>query len=118
MNPFQVILLISLLVLLIAVIRSKSVIVERVLTLSILLGGIILVLFPDLSTTIANFFGIGRGADFVFYLFIFLTMLWFISYSMRARRTDQKLTTIVRIIAQFTPEFGEEQPDDNNNKLA
>lgn len=114
MNPFQIIFVISLTVLLIVVIRSKTVIIERILTLGILFSGIIFVLLPDLATSIANYFGIGRGADFIFYLFIFLTILWFISLSMRIKRTDQKITTIVRNIALSSPEFGngeKEQPD-------
>jgi hypothetical protein len=35
---------------------------------------ILAVLFPNKITTIANFFGIGRGADFVFYNFIIFTI--------------------------------------------
>lgn len=112
MNLFQIAFVISLSALLIIVFRSKTVIAERLLTLIVLFGGIIFVLFPDLSTSIANLFGIGRGADFVFYLFIFLTILWFISMSMRIRRTDQKMTIIVRKMALSSPEFGEERDED------
>lgn len=34
--------------------------------------GLILVLFPDLSSAMARFLGIGRGTDLVLYAFIFL----------------------------------------------
>ena len=118
MNPFQIVFLISLIGLLIVVLRSKTVIVERLLTLVVLFGGMIFVLFPDLSTSIANFFGIGRGADFVFYLFIFLTILWFISISMRIRNTDQKMTILVRKMALSSPEFGGEQNEGPDDKEA
>jgi len=106
MNLFQLILLLSLLFLLVIVSISKTVIIERLITLLILIGGILFVIFPDFSTRIANFVGIGRGADFVFYVFIFFASFQFITFSTRIRRIDKKITLLTRKMATSTPQIG------------
>ncbi len=55
--------------------------------------------FPDLVQAVANFLGIGRGADVVLYLFV-LTFLGtsFFLYA-RCRQLQQQITEIVRHIA-------------------
>lgn len=107
MNLFQLILLLSLFFLLVIVSISKTVIFERIITLFILVGGALFVIYPDLSTTIANLMGIGRGADFVFYVFIFFASFQFITFSTRLRRIDRKTTLLIRKTALSTPKFGD-----------
>lgn len=118
MNLFQLFLLISLFFLLVLVNLSKTVLIERIITLFILIGGTLFVIYPDLSTKLANLVGIGRGADFVFYVFIFFAAFQFITLSTRLRRIDRKTTLLIRKIALSSPKYGKgfdkETPLNNN----
>jgi len=60
---------------------------------------IIFSLLPGLSTDIANFFGIGRGADFLFY--ISHIVLFFIAflYYLHSKDIEQKWTKLIRHLA-------------------
>ena len=107
MTAFQIILLITLTILIIYVIKSKSVLIERLLSISLLMGALFLSIFPAFATTIANFFGIGRGTDLILYIFILFVFYRFSIFSARFQRIDHKLTEIVREIAISAPLFGE-----------
>ena len=66
-------------------------------------GGIVFILQPDLTTTIANVVGIGRGADLIFYLStLFLFFLCF-NYHVRFMALEEQLTRIVRELAVRHP---------------
>jgi len=66
-------------------------------------GGIVFILQPDLTTTIANVVGIGRGADLIFYLStLFLFFLCF-NYHVRFMAVEEQLTRIVREMAVRHP---------------
>jgi hypothetical protein len=56
-------------------------------------------LTPEASTTIANWFGVGRGADFA--LYFSAIMLWFfvLKVIQKQQRTTEELTELVRSIA-------------------
>jgi small membrane protein len=86
--------------------RSKILILERVITIIIILVGIVFLIYPNLTTRIANLVGIGRGSDLIFYLFIIYGIFWFNILSTRNRQIDRKLTKIVRAIALANPYFG------------
>src|SRR5207253_4384336 len=66
---FKALLLVGLLVLGYPIVfRARLLLVQRIF--GVLLGALlaVFVIFPDASTAIGRFFGIGRGADFLFYL--------------------------------------------------
>lgn len=69
--------------------------------------GIILVFFPNLSTRVANWLGIGRGVDLLFYLFIIFNLFFWVSAISKNRRTEKRITRIVRFIALTNPLRGE-----------
>jgi len=72
-------------------------------------AGIGFILDPDLTTTIANLVGIGRGADLIFYLStLFLFFLCF-NYHVRFMALQEQLTRIVRELAVRNP-VQEEDP--------
>jgi len=76
----------------------------------------ILILFsawPELSTKIANWFGIGRGSDFLFY--ISHVMLFFIAfmYYLKFREMEMRLTRLVRYLA--IAEAGRDAKDHRND---
>ena len=56
-------------------------------------------LHPDLSTRIANWVGVGRGADFLFYISHLLLFFIAFMYYLRFREMESRLTNLVRHIA-------------------
>jgi hypothetical protein len=66
--------------------------------------------FPDSVQRVALFFGVGRGADVVLYLFVltFLAVSFFL-YA-RYRRLEQRLTLVVRHLALREAVKGEGLP--------
>ena len=68
-----------------------------ILLLFLLLGAAALfILWPGLTSIIANKLGVGRGADLIFYVSILF--FWFIILKLfnRIRRIEQKITEIIR----------------------
>jgi small membrane protein len=63
------------------------------------LAGIVLLLQPDLSTTVARAIGIGRGADLVLYLLSFVFLWGHYQHYVRYKRVEDHLTTLVRELA-------------------
>jgi hypothetical protein len=62
----------------------------------------ILLLFalnPDLSTVIANYFGVGRGADFLFYLSHLLLFFIAFRFYLRSRALEHRLNQLVQRLA-------------------
>ncbi len=63
------------------------------------LGGGVLVAFPDLATAWARSFGIGRGADFVFYVAVVLGTLAVLGLYRRQEKLERELVETIRQIA-------------------
>jgi small membrane protein len=85
-------------------------------------GMVVFSLQPELSTRIANWFGIGRGADFLFYISHLLLFFIAFMYYLRFRELEARLTNLVRHIAiveamrderpaPTSPELTARQPD-------
>lgn len=109
MNFFQILVTLAILVVLVLISRSRDLIVERSFTILVTLAGVYFVIFPDSASKIANLVGIGRGADLIFYLFIVFSWFWFASTSAKMRKTEKRLTEIVRQVAIANPSG--KQPD-------
>ena len=73
----KIILIILLLIVLRAFLVQKSLVwIKRVVAFLMFFALLALVIFPDISTRIANNIGVGRGADLVFYFsHLFLLLL-------------------------------------------
>lgn len=108
MTPIQLVLL--LLLVAVAVVyfrRLRSRLFDRLLFIFIVVSGVAMVARPDWATEVANFFGVGRGADLVAYLGLSgLGLLWLGMYS-RQRELEEKLTELARQLAILQAE----QPD-------
>ncbi len=109
MNFFQILITLAILIVLILISRSRDLIVERFFTILVTLAGVYFVIFPDSASKIANLVGIGRGADLIFYLFIVFSWFWFASTSAKMRKTEKRLTEIVRQMAIANPSI--KKPD-------
>ena len=60
------------------------------------IGAIIFVLLPNVTTTIAQFFGVGRGADFVLYGSVVALFLFVFKLFVLHEKLEHTLTEIVR----------------------
>ena len=69
--------------------------------------GAVLVIFPELSTTIANAVGIGRGADLIFYVFMLIVFAAIANLHLRMRLHAEMTTVLARELALATAR----QPD-------
>jgi small membrane protein len=70
--------------------------------MTISLGGIILVLFPEVTTRVARTVGVGRGADLVFYCFILITLAAIFNIHLRLRASAETTTDLARAWALAT----------------
>ncbi|MFN3721010.1 MAG: DUF2304 family protein [Rhizobium rhizophilum] len=60
------------------------------------MSGLLLVIFPAISTDIANFLGVGRGADLVIYILAVLTLGGIFNLHLRIRATQELITNLAR----------------------
>lgn len=58
---------------------------------------------PDITTQFANFIGIGRGVDLLFYLFIIVSLFIFVNLHIKIKEQEYMLTQICRRIAINNP---------------
>ena len=118
MTPIKIILAVLLLLVLRAFLIQKSlVLVKRIVASLMFIFLLMLVVFPDISTFLANKIGVGRGADFLFYLsnlfFLFVGIaLW--------RRTiilSNTITRLSRAIALQKPNKPLDKNEQTEDKL-
>jgi hypothetical protein len=103
MNIFQVFLLLTVALIVVTIMRSRIILLERTLILLISIIAIYFVIFPNNATALANLVGIGRGVDLFFYLFILYTWFRFSLLDRKLQRSNNLLTNIVRKIAIENP---------------
>lgn len=97
MNGIQLVLLTGLaFISLYFIIRLKKRILDIVLLTAMTACAAVFIIWPNLTNTIAARFGVGRGADLVFYVSILI--FWFVVLKLyaRIRKLEQTLTQIIR----------------------
>jgi small membrane protein len=77
--------------------RSK--LSDRMIGLSLLLLAWFSILFPEYTTVVANWLGVGRGVDLIFYFFGLFTAFALLLLSSHARTQRLQLTELVRYLA-------------------
>jgi hypothetical protein len=60
---------------------------------------LVFALNPDLSTQIANYFGVGRGADFLFYISHLLLFFIAFRFYLKHRFLNERLNRLVQQLA-------------------
>jgi small membrane protein len=98
------------------VFRMRSVLWDRIIYAGLIVGGIALAMYPDLSTVVANQIGIGRGADLILYVFVLLGLFHYVSVSAELRRVEREITAVVRHIAIENPVLGASRHDSQENE--
>ena len=86
--------------------KFRNSILDIILFFSFLLLGIVFIALPDITTRIAKFLGVGRGADLIFYLAILFFAFVCLKLYERIRKLEQMLHKAVRERAM---EEGEEK---------
>ncbi|RYG21515.1 MAG: DUF2304 domain-containing protein [Chitinophagaceae bacterium] len=96
----KIILLIPLLLLIILMLpRFRKHALSRMIMILISLLGVVFVLFPSLSSKLAQYVGVGRGADLIIYVFIVFSFLYNIYMYAKLRIIQQDQTEIIKNIA-------------------
>jgi small membrane protein len=95
----QVLLILTIVAFLIYVFRLRTVVLERMIYLAFGLGGVVVILYPDVSTRLANHIGIGRGADLLLYIFIIFSLFHYVNITARFKRIERQMTEVVRSVA-------------------
>ena len=65
--------------------------------------GLCFIWFPDFSTYLANYVGVGRGADLVFYVFIIVSLIVVFTIYLKIENLTSAITLIVRSQAIAKP---------------
>ena len=100
MITIKIILIAFLLITLRAFLVQKSLkLTKRVVAVLMFLGLLFLVLFPDVSTSIANKIGVGRGVDLLFYFAHLFFLLVAVALWRRSIAQSAALTRLSREIA-------------------
>jgi small membrane protein len=81
--------------------RMRSRLADRLIVLTLATVGLVLIVFPDLSTRVAHFLGVGRGVDLVFYLSIVGIGFFLMLFLSRIRALESQLTAVARELALF-----------------
>jgi hypothetical protein len=76
---------------------------RRVGGLLVVLGGIVAVLWPGLTTTVANAVGVGRGTDLVLYLLVTVFAYSALTTAQRIHRLQHDVTVLTRELALSQP---------------
>jgi len=96
-NAIQVILLSGIVLLAIYAYRKlRSSNLDAILIILFFATGVFFVLFPDTTTKIAHWAGVGRGVDMLFYLSILFFGFLIIKLYTKLRKLEQEVTSIVR----------------------
>ncbi len=104
MTPVKIILIILLLLVLRAFLVQKSlVLIKRMVALLMFLVLLFLVLFPDVSTSVANHVGVKRGVDLVFYFSHLFLLFLIVALWRRSIVLTETITKLSRAIALQNP---------------
>ncbi len=77
----------------------KQTVLRKTFILFVVLLMVIFIFQPDLSTRVANWFGIGRGADFLFYLSNLVLFFVAFIYYLKFKDMEIRFARLVRHMA-------------------
>ena len=76
--------------------RLRSSYLDAILIFLFMGVGLLFIFLPDLSTRVARFLGVGRGADMIFYISILFFAFLIMKLYARTRRLERMITKIIR----------------------
>lgn len=78
---------------------GRQLVLRRLAGLTVVVLGIVAVLWPMLTTKLANAVGVGRGTDLVLYVLVMVFIYSAVATSQRIHRLEHTVTTLVRELA-------------------
>lgn len=79
--------------------------IRRIFWVLGLLVGIVAIAVPELTSAVANWFGIGRGTDLLLYLLIVFAVGYVVTVSAHSRKSDRTITVLARKVALMEAEL-------------
>ena len=76
--------------------RLRSSLIDAILIFLFCAGAVFFILFPDTTTDIAQWMGVKRGINLVFYVTILFLFFLILKLYSRIRRLEKKFTDLVR----------------------
>lgn len=80
----------------------RSSLVDRLFAALIFCAGFLAILFPQLTNSVANFLGVGRGTDLCFYIISVAAMFSLVLLYSKISRLEKLNTKLIRWIAIAT----------------
>lgn len=96
-QPLLIFLLIGLAILYLSRMRSRF--WDRMVPLIIVVIGILMVTWPDMSTRAANLLGVGRGVDLILYLALIGLLFLMMTMFSELRKVQWRVTELSRALA-------------------
>jgi small membrane protein len=106
----QIFLIGALIIFIIYVFLLRTLFLDRLVLLVITASGIVLVIYPDLASWIANRLGIGRGTDLLLYLLVVAGLFFAVTITSEIKRLQRQVTELVRYIALSNPLDSNQDP--------
>jgi hypothetical protein len=78
---------------------ASTLAMRRLVGVAIIIGGSILVLWPDITSWLARLVGVGRGTDLLFYACVLVFMFVSLSQSQRVHSLEQRVVNLTRELA-------------------
>ncbi|MBO1900574.1 DUF2304 domain-containing protein [Leucobacter weissii] len=111
MTLFQFLLILGVAVAALLVLRllpgERALALKRIFAVLFALAAVLAILFPSALTAVAHFFGIGRGADLLLYVFIIATLLFGVAAVRSKARSDARVTELARAVSLMEARLSE-----------
>ncbi len=78
---------------------GRHLLLRRLVGLAVVALGIVAVLWPMITTEVANAVGVGRGTDLVLYVLVMVFVFTAIGTSQRIHHLERQITLLVRELA-------------------
>ena len=97
MSTIQILIVVALAFLVVLYfVNFKNRLFVRIFFLLLFFVGIVFAFSPNITNNLAKFFGVGRGADLMMYLFILFSFFAFVFIYAKFRKIQRQLTEIIR----------------------
>lgn len=88
---------------------ERSLALKRIFAILFVAAAIVAIVFPEVLTSVANFFGIGRGTDLLLYLFIVAMLIFAVTVVRAKARSDARVTDLARAVALMEARIREDR---------
>jgi hypothetical protein len=72
---------------------------KKLIMLALAAAAVASILYPELTTKVANFVGVGRGTDLLLYLLVAVFLYVTVGFYLRFRDLERQLTVVARRLA-------------------